>query len=96
MKKNNRNTSKKIYLKLLIYIAAIYVGITLFNQQKTLNQYTADSEYINNEIKEAEKYSQELANQKDQVDSLDFIEKTAREKLDMYYPYETVYVDISK
>ena len=30
---------------------------------------------------------------KNDVDSLDFIEETAREKLDMYYPNERVYVD---
>ena len=92
----SKNTSKKIYFKMLIFIVAIYISIILFNQQKTLNEYTADSVYINNQIKEAEQYSQNLTNQKEQVDSLEFIEKTAREKLDMYYPYETVYVDIGK
>ena len=35
----------------------------------------------------------ELAKKKDDVNSLEFIEQTAREKLDMYYPNERVYVD---
>ena len=36
---------------------------------------------------------EELAKKKDDVNSLEFIEQTAREKLDMYYPNEKVYMD---
>ena len=72
---------------------AIYFIFTLINQQKTLNQYSQNSEELNTKIAEAEEEKEELTNQKDNVDSLEFIEQTAREKLDMYYPNERVYVD---
>lgn len=88
MKKN-----KKIYKKLLILGIAIYVILTLVNQQKTLNQYNQDSSELASQIEEAKEYQEELAKKKDDVTSLDFIEQTAREKLDMYYPNERVYVD---
>ena len=91
-----RGKNNKMYLKLLLFIVIIHVGIVLINQQKTLNEYNSSKEDINNQIKEANIYSEELNSKQNQVGSLEFIEKTAREKLDMYYPYETVYVDIGK
>ena len=36
---------------------------------------------------------EELTQKKEDVNSLEYIEQTAREKLDMYYPNERVYVD---
>lgn len=89
MKKN-----KKIYKKLLVFGIAIYVIFTLVNQQKTLNQYNQDTIELASQIEEAEKYKEELTQNKEDVTSLDFIEQTAREKLDMYYPNERVYVDM--
>lgn len=88
MKKN-----KKLYKRLLILGVAIYVIFTLVNQQKTLNQYTKNSDDLTAQIEEQKQYKEELAKKKDDVDSLDFIEQTAREKLDMYYPNEKIYVD---
>ena len=88
MKKN-----KKLYKRLLILGVSIYVIFTLVNQQKTLNQYTKKSDDLTAQIEAQKQYNEELAKKKDDVDSLDFIEQTAREKLDMYYPNEKIYVD---
>ena len=88
MKKN-----KKIYKKLLILGISIYVIFTLINQQKTLNQYSQNSTELASQIEEEKEHKEELAKKKEDVTSLDFIEQMAREKLDMYYPNERVYVD---
>ena len=72
---------------------AIYVIFTLMNQQKALNQYTQDSNELASQIEEQKEYKEDLAQKKDDVTSLDFIEQMAREKLDMYYPNERIYVD---
>ena len=85
--------NKKIYKKLLLLVIAIYVIFTLINQQKTLNQYQEDRNKLASQIEEVKEYKEELAKKKDDVTSLDFIEQTAREKLDMYYPNEKVYMD---
>lgn len=87
--KKNKNISKK----LLIMGIAIYVIFTLIDQQKALNQYTQESNKLSSQIEEQKEYKEELAQKKDDVTSLDFIEQTAREKLDMYYPNERIYVD---
>lgn len=89
MKNNKKNLSKK----LLILGISFYMIFTLANQQKTLNQYHQNSNKLVSEIEEEKKYKEELSRKKDDVDSLDFIEQTAREKLDMYFPNERIYMD---
>ena len=84
---------RKIYIKLFILVIAIYVIFTLANQQKALNQYGQDTSNLVAQIEKEKDYKEELVKEKDNVTSLDFIEQMAREKLDMYYPNETVYID---
>ena len=84
---------KKIFIKIIILLIAIYFIFTLINQQKTLNQYSKNSQELNIQIADAEEEKEELTKQKDNVDSLEFIEKTARDMLDMYYPNERVYIN---
>ena len=71
---------KKLYKRLLILAVILYASFTLINQQKELNQYNKNN-------------NQKLLAEKENVDSKEFIEETAREKLDMYYPNEKVYID---
>ena len=87
------NKNKKIYKRLLIILIAGYVLFTLINQQSTINQYTDDSKKLAVELEEAQEYKEQLSKEKEEVDSIEFIEQTAREKLDMYLPNERVYVD---
>ena len=84
---------KKLYKKIILLIIAAYTIFTIISQQKTLNQYSQKSEELSQEITEETQTKEELAKQKENVDSLDFIEKMAREKLDMYFPNERVYID---
>lgn len=85
--------SKKIYKKLIILAIATYVIFTLVSQQKTLNQYENQNQKLTEQIAQEKESKEELAKKKEDVNSLEFIEQTAREKLDMYYPNERVYVD---
>lgn len=84
---------KRIYKKVLILLISIYVVFVLINQQNTLNQYSQESEELSEKLQEEQETKEELAKKKDDVNSLEFIEQTAREKLDMYYPNERVYID---
>lgn len=85
--------SKKIFIVLFCIIIGIYAIITLVNQQITLNRYNEDQAKLTEQIKEAKIYKEELVSKKENVNSEEFIEQTAREKLDMYLPTEKVYVD---
>lgn len=84
---------KNLYKKLLIILVLAYAIFTLANQQKVLNQYSENSKELATKIKEQQAYSDELVAEKENVNSKEFIEQMAREKLDMYYPNEKVYMD---
>lgn len=84
---------KKIYIKILIFIVIAYFAFVLINQQKILNQYAESSSQLKIQIASQEKEKQELIKKQENVGSLEFIEQTAREKLEMYLPNERVYLD---
>lgn len=86
----------KFIKKICLTILLINIGIILINQQKTLNSYNSQQAYYEDKIKSAKLYQQTLINEKDNLNSDDYIEKIAREKLDMYSDNERVYIDINK
>ena len=85
--------SRKLYRNLIIIAIGMYVVFTFISQQSTLNQYTQNAKELSQKIEEEKEEKEVLAKKKDDVNSLEFIEQMAREKLDMYYPNERVYVD---
>lgn len=84
---------KKPYKKIAILFIAIYVIYTLIAQQKTLNAYTTEQRNYSNQIKQEQANKDTLLKTKDRVNSTEYIEDVAREKLGMYLPNERVYFD---
>lgn len=85
---------KKLFKKLLLVAFVSYVTITLINQQKLLNEYETDIVSVEDDIEEANEYKDSLVSLKENSSSLEYIEKIAREKLNMYKPDEKVYIDV--
>lgn len=86
--------SKTTLLKKLVFIAVlIYAIITFISQQKILNTYSEQEKNLNTQIAEASEYQNKLNEEKNNVNSPEYIEAIAREKLDMYLPNERVYVN---
>lgn len=81
---------------LILILVIIYFLFTFINQQNKLNSYNKDISYYTTQIEELEKEKEDLLATQKNVNSEEYIEKVAREKLDMYLPNETVYIDISK
>ena len=88
--------TNKIYKKLFIIGIAIYLMYIFANQQKTINSYKTAEQYYTDQIEEKIAYKQTLYNTKNNINSEEYIEEAAREKLDMYLPNERVYIDASK
>ena len=82
--------------KILVLIFIIYFVYTIIAQQKTLNTYAQEKDKCNEDIEVAQEEQQELQEMKENINSDEYIEQIAREKLDMYYPNERVYIDIEK
>ena len=80
----------------ILIIVIVYTFFTFINQQSKLNSYSKDISYYNTQINELKEKKEELLVTQENVNSEEYIEKIAREKLDMYLPNETVYIDASK
>lgn len=86
--------NKSALFKKIVFIAIlIYAIITFIKQQKILNTYETQAESLETQIAEATEYQKELNEEKENVNSSEYIEAIARDKLDMYLPNERVYVD---
>ena len=84
---------KKLIKRLIIVCIIIYAFITFCNQQKILNTYASSNTEIEKKLEQAQEYQEQLKEIKKNVNSKEYIEEVAREKLDMYLPNERVYVN---
>lgn len=89
-----KNKLNSVLKKIIILLLGIYVVYIFFSQQTSLNSYASGQEYYSNKIAEEMEYKESLLELKDNLNSLDYIEQIAREKLDMYLPNERVYLDV--
>lgn len=91
---------KRLNSKLLINIAlvalVVYAINILYTQQNKLSSYNAVKRDYKIKIEEQTAYKESLLKMKSNVNSQEYIEQIAREKLDMYLPNERVYIDIGK
>ncbi len=86
----------KIHKKLFIIVIMAYLIYIFASQQKTINSYKAAQKYYSEQIAKETLHKETLCNKKNNINSEEYIEEVAREKLDMYLPNERVYIDISK
>lgn len=91
MRKINKS---KILKLLLICLFIIYVSYIFIKQQITLTSYSKEKEYITSQINEQQEYKDTLLATKENVNSKEYIEQIARQKLNMYLPNERVYIDV--
>lgn len=87
---------KKHYKKILFLLVAVYVFSVFISQQKMLNTYNADVKSYAEKIDIEKQNKEELLAMKENLNSTEYIEQVAREKLGMYLPNERVYIDIAK
>ena len=80
----------------MLLAISVYVVYTLVSQQKLLNTYAKETEEYANQIEQATQNQTELNETLESLNSTNFIEGIARDKLDMYLPNERVYIDITK
>lgn len=84
---------KKLIKRLIIICIVIYAFVIFCNQQKILNTYASNNIEIEKKLEQAQEYQEQLKEIQNNVNSKEYIEEVAREKLDMYLPNERVYVN---
>ncbi|MGE5614075.1 MAG: FtsB family cell division protein [Bacillota bacterium] len=82
-----------IYILLIIFLYLSYIAV---DQQKLLNAKNLELEKIENKIKEEERLNEELKKEKELIQSDEYKEKVAREKLGMVKKNERVFIDVGK
>ena len=88
---------KKLKFSRIIIIGIIiYVLYALISRQQVLSAYKKEEQNYLNLIAQEQQRNTELLEVKNNVNSTEFIEEIARDKLGMYLPNERVYIDISK
>ena len=87
---------KKIYKKVLFVGLLIYAVFVFISQQSTLNTYNKEVSKYKKDIEEAKETKESLIAMKDNINSPEYIEEIARDKLGMYLPNERVFIDIGK
>lgn len=83
-------------MNLIVILLIVYVIFTAIKQQSKINSYNKDISYYTTQQEILNEKKEELSEIQKNVNSEEYIEEVAREKLDMYYPNETVYIDVSK
>lgn len=87
---------KKIIFIVLLVVTITLIGYVFIMHHQMLDTYADDKKSLNNQIESATLKQQELKEELNSINSLNTIESIARDKLDMYFPNERVYIDISK
>ncbi len=87
---------KKFLIRAGILIFAIYFIYALITQQQLINTYAKEKEEYSNQITQAKEKNEELTEKKENLNSTNYIENTARDELDMVYPNDRIYIDSSK
>ena len=89
---------KKSHLMRNIFLVILVIWVViLVKQQLNISKYKDELQTLTSKIDLAEETlsqnKQDLEEEKQNTNSIDYIEKLAREKLGMYLENETVYVD---
>lgn len=87
---------KKLRINRFVIIGVLlYFMYVCISQQQTMDSYQNESAMYKERIVSAQAEKEKLENIKENVDSTEYIEDVAREKLGMYLPNERVYIDIT-
>lgn len=89
--KKNLKVNRILLIGICIYLIYIFIS-----RQQTLNTYKKESQQYQDLIAKEQQYNAELLKKKENLNSTEYIEDVARNKLGMYLPNERVYIDISK
>ena len=91
MKKQYKKVN--VWKKILFFVVFVYIIYIFIGQQKTLNSYKSAQKYYSEQLNKKLAYQESLYEAKANINSKEYIEEIAREKLDMYLPNERIYID---
>lgn len=91
---DNRRSFKLIIIGLLAL--CVYFFYLLIDQQSIIDEKTAALDAIEKKIEEEKEIGSALENQLKIIDTDEYIEMVARQRLGMVKPGERIYIDVNK
>lgn len=87
---------KKLNIFILVLLSGlvVYFVVTFVRQQEEISTIQAEMRALQHKIAQEEETHEELLDQKSIIETDEFIEKIAREKLGMVKEGERIYVDM--
>ncbi|CAK7041200.1 septum formation initiator family protein [Tissierella carlieri] len=95
MKKNRKKKKIKL-MHIAVWFLFIYVGVIFWNQRNLMKNLEFKKQEIASEVQALEKDIENLNKEIENSDSLQFVEKVARDDLGMVKPREIIYIDKNK
>lgn len=84
-------------LAVLVFIGlAVYFSYTFISQEAVLDRKNNEMKNVQARIDSEKKQNEALKKQKEKLNTDEYIEKTAREKLGMVKPGEKIFVDVNR
>lgn len=92
-RKRPSKSNRRGMFAIAVIVMVLLVGLLVQSQELILSnkQYEIKKAELEQQIKDEEIRSGEIENMKDYVDSIEYIEKLAREKLGLVYEDETIF-----
>lgn len=88
--------SKKNIANIFILVVVVYFVSTFTSQQITINKYKTQIEMYNQDIYAKESLLKYYSENKDNVNTDEYIESVARKTLGLVKPYEKIFIDVNK
>lgn len=95
MERKKKKRRFRLFHLICIFLL-FYVSIVFIHQQKLMKSLEAKKTENMLEVKDLEKEIKQLEKEIENSDSLEFVEKVARDELGMVKPKEIIYVDKNK
>ena len=86
--------NKKLITLIIVIASIILFSLTFISQEKMSKKYDEESSQYTQQIENTRTTQNKLKATSSSLNTINYIEDTARNKLDMYLPNERVYVDI--
>ncbi|MBU5313304.1 septum formation initiator family protein [Tissierella carlieri] len=83
-------------IHIVVWFLFIYVGVIFWNQRNLMKNLELKKQEIASEVQALEKDIENLNKEIENSDSLQFVEKVARDDLGMVKPREIIYIDKNK
>lgn len=94
--KKKRKKKKFGIVRIIIFAMMLYILVIMINQNKLMKELEGKKMVLQNEIHILEEEIDDLNTELENSDSLEFIEKVARDELGMVKPREIIVIDKGK